>query len=239
MFQCDNDIYATAPLRGLLSAQTEFAAESLKSCSGVHGLMVSVAGGQRTPALLHVGHWVELRICGDRFEGALRAELKEALPFVDEAFDVVVMQHVLQSEASAAGLLLDAVRVLAPGGMLVISGIHPLGAWAPWFLWKSRHQQQRLDLPLHLLHLVRSAGLAPVRCSRVGTLWPSLSAVHGMTRVRPWGGGYVLLARKSRHIITPLRIKPIPSRLPANGRLSPGTRRNAALTTMDYVKNDE
>jgi SAM-dependent methyltransferase len=233
MFQRDNDIYATAPLRRLLQAQTGFAVANLKSCSGVHGLMVAVAEGQQAPALRHVSHWVQLQIKDDCYVGALRAESREALPFVDDAFDVVVLQHALQPHSSVPEFLLEVARVLAPGGMLMIAGVHPLSAWAPWFHWKSRERRQHLSLPLHLLHVVRTAGLEPERCSRVGTLWPSWRVVRNTTRSRLWGGGYVLLARKPRRIITPLRVKPIPVRLAANGRFSPGTRRNAAFTTLD------
>lgn len=240
MFQSDNDIYATAPLQRLLDVETGFAAEKLKACSGVHGLLLGIAEGQQAPALLHVSHWARLQIRGSGLEGALRANPREALPFIDESFDVVVLQHALQQDSSTSRhLLLEAARVLAPGGMLAISGVHPFGGWSPWFVWNSREQRLRLKFPLHLSHLVRTAGLAPEGCSRVGTLWPSGSVGHGVLRSRPWGGGYVLLARKSRHVITPLRIKPIPVRLTANGQFSPGTRRNVALSPVDYVKHDE
>lgn len=240
MFQRDNDIYATTPMRRLLDVQTKFAAAGLKACSGVHGLLLGVAEGQQAPALLHVSHWAQLRVHGDVIDGAVQAKLHEALPFIDDAFDVVVLQHALQqASATSEFLMAEAARVLAPGGTLAICGIHPFGGWAPWFMWNARAQRLRLKLPLHLSHLARSAGLEPAACSRIGAVWPSGGAGHGTLRSRPWSGGYVLLARKPRHVITPLRIKPASVRLPANGQLSPGTRRNVAFSSKDPVKNNE
>jgi len=42
-----------------------------------------------------------------------------------------------------------------------------------------------------------------------------------------WGGAYLLLARKQRHLVTPVKLRPLPARAPVNAHLSPGTRRHS------------
>jgi hypothetical protein len=129
---------------------------------------------------------------------------------------------------NASALLGDAIRVLAPGGVLVLTGVHPLGGWAPWFAWRTRGKSPRLQMPLRLGHELRQAGLEIERMQRVGRMWPGARQA-GSTSVSAFGGGYVLIARKRRRMATPLRIKPVPVRVPANRQLSPGTRRSSAL----------
>jgi hypothetical protein len=125
-------------------------------------------------------------------------------------------------------LLADAIRVLAPGGVLVLTGVHPLSGWAPWLYWRARGTRPVLQLPLRLSQIVQRAGLDIERARRVGRIWPGTTAANP-AGISAWGGGYVLIARKRHRAATPLRIKPVPMRVPANGQLSPGTRRSSVL----------
>ena len=205
----DRDIYASAPLRQLLDAQARAMAVDLQRCSGTHALLVSASVLDAPPALPLLGCWVRLRVQGGRYAGDLLTATDEPLPFIDDAFELVLLRHALEVVAQADDLLAEAVRVLAPGGILAVTGVHPLSGWAPWFRWRGRGTHRVLQMPLQLRHRLLQAGLEIERVQRVGHLWPGAIANHPGSL----GGGYVLLARKRRRAITPLRIKPAPLRM--------------------------
>ena len=229
MLQRDRDIYASAPLRRLLDDQSRVMATDLQRCFGTHRLLLSATADDAPPVLPLLGSWTRLWASEDRYRGDLHAMADEPLPFVDDAFELVLLRHALEVVPTPAAVLAEAVRVLAPGGVLVVTGVHPLSGWAPWFWWRTRGGKQALQMPLRLSHGLQQAGLKIERAQRVGHTWPAGMEAAGPTGVNAWGGAYVLLARKRRRMATPLRIKPVPVRVPANSRLSPGTRRSAAL----------
>jgi hypothetical protein len=228
MHQRDDDIYASAPLQRLLSEQTRVLTPELQRCFGTHGLLLGAASDDVPPTLPMLGCWTTLQLERGRYRGDLQAAADESLPFVDDAFDLVLLRHALEVAPAAPALLAESLRVLAPGGVLVLTGVHPVSAWSAWLRWRTRDRALALQLPWQLSHNLQSAGLDIERVRRVGRFWPSLAAEHGSS-VNVLGGGYVLIARKRRRMVTPLRIKPASVRIPANGRLSPGTRRSSAL----------
>lgn len=228
MHQRDDDIYASAPMRRLLDAQTRVLAPELQRCFGTHALLLGASADDSPPALPMLGCWTRLYIDDGRYRGDLQASTDEPLPFVDDAFELILSRHALEVALHASALLAEAVRVLVPGGVLVLCGVHPLSGWSPWFYWHARGKPQALQMPLQLRRNLQQAGLEIERVQRVGSFWPGL-ATTGEVSARALGGGYVLIARKRRRMATPLRIKSVPVRVPANGRLSPGTRRSSAL----------
>lgn len=230
MQQHDNDIYASAPLRRLRDAQAQVLMPELQRCVGTHALLLGVANDDTPPSLPMLGCWVRMYLEGGRYEGDLRAAVDEPVPFVDDAFDLVLLRHALEVSSAALSLLADAIRVLAPGGVLVLTGVHPVSGWSPWLLWQSRGRSLSLQWPLRLRRMLRREGLRVELAQRVGRLWPGLpksARVSGNT----WGGGYVLIARKHRRLAIPLRVKSINEAVPAGGRLSPDVRRAAILRT--------
>jgi SAM-dependent methyltransferase len=228
MHQRDNDIYASAPLRRLLDEQTRVLTPELQRCFGTHALLLAASGDDAPPALPMLGSWTTLHLKDGSYRGDLRAAADESLPFLDDAFELVLLRHVLEVAPSASALLAEAVRVLAPGGVLALTGVHPISGWAPWFCWRARSKLRALQTPLRLGHLLQQDGMEVERVQRVGRLWPGLTQPH-VTAANPLGGGYVLIARKRRRMATPLRLKPVPVRVPPNSQLSPGARRSSAL----------
>ncbi|MHB1272153.1 MAG: class I SAM-dependent methyltransferase [Rhodanobacter sp.] len=224
--QRDHDIYASKPLRRLLDDQMRVMTPDLQRCSGTHALLVGASLDDATPGLPMLGFWTRLRVDDGQYRGDLQAAIGEPLPFVDDAFELVLLRHALQVVPVASLLLTEAIRVLAPGGVLVVTGVHPVSGWAPWFYWRMRQSPRVLQMPLRLISMLQRAGLEVERTCRAGHMWPSAAAAP-MSHANPWGGGYVLFARKRRHLATPLRIKPVPMRVPVSGRLTPGTRRSS------------
>ncbi len=223
MHQHDDDIYVSAPLRRLHDAQTQVLMPELQRCWGTHALLLCAAPDDTPPALPMLGCWVRLRLDGDRYEGDLHAAADEPLPFVDDAFDLVLLRHALEVSPATSDLLAEAIRVLAPGGLLALTGVHPVSGWLPWLRWRARGQSLKLQLPLRLQQQLHHAGLGIELARRVGRGCPGLPTSDGRSSTM-LGGGYVLIARKHRQLATPLWIKPVNVPVPTGGRLSPGTR---------------
>lgn len=227
MPQGRRDIYVSAPLRRLLDAQTREMRADLQRCFGTYALMVSASRDDMPPGLPMLGCWARLWVSGDCYQGDAIATLEEPLPFVDEAFELVLLRHALEVVPATRDLLGEAIRTLAPGGLLVVTGVHPVSGWAPWFFWRAWGTRPALRMPLELGRAMRAAGLEIERVRRVGRMWPG-AASAALARASWWGGGYVLMARKRRRAVTPQKIKPVPMAVVASGRLSPTARHRAA-----------
>jgi SAM-dependent methyltransferase len=216
MLQHDRDIYTSAALRQLLDDQTHVMTPNLQRCFGVHALLVGASSTDVPPVLPMLGCWTRLWMDEDSCRGDLIAPTDALLPFVDDAFDLVLLRHALEVVAASSVLLAESIRVLSPGGMLVVTGVHPVSAWAPWFYWRARGGGQALHMPFRLVLALQQAGMDIERLQRVGSLLPGVTKAQP-TLARAFGGGYVLIARKRRHGVTPLRRQPMS-----------GTRRNAS-----------
>lgn len=188
--------------------------------TGRRALRIGVADDDAVPPLPGMT-WTRLWLAPDGYHGDLRGHADEPLPFIDEAFDLVWLQHALEPAPQVAVLVAEACRVLAPGGVLAVTAVHPLGGWAPWFCWHARGQRQALRWPWRLRLQLQREGLEIEDLHRLGAYRPGARAA-GDSR---WGGAYLLLARKQRRAVIPMKLRPLPVRAPVNARLSPGTQR--------------
>ncbi|MEO8984124.1 MAG: methyltransferase domain-containing protein [Rhodanobacter sp.] len=214
------DMYVQASLRGLQDAQVHALLPQLQRCAGSHGLLLS-AGGDGPPALPLLACWAHMYVDGERYAGDVVATPFEPLPFVDDAFELVWLRHALEVVDAPHQVLGEAMRVLAPGGTLVVAGMHPVSAWSPWFYWMTRGQpRRRLLAPMTLRHLLRQGGMELASQRRVGSIWPSVPP-RPRSAGGCCGGSYVLVATKRRAALTPLRLRAAPLSMAANARLAP------------------
>jgi SAM-dependent methyltransferase len=223
MPQRAHDIYASAPMRGLMADETVAYLPDLRRCTGTRALLLSAASQDAPPNPPYLGHWVTLRLAQGQFQGDIQASASEPLPFVDRAFDLILLRHALEP----ASLSLDEiVRVLAPGGMLVLTGINPLSGWTPWWLWHTRGSQSHATSPIQLAARLRRADLQIERVQRVGRALPTPSNGQGDVPTL-LGGGYVMVARKQGPMNVPTRLRPKPVTTPVRAGLAPGARRSS------------
>jgi SAM-dependent methyltransferase len=210
-------------MRGLLADETVAYLPDLRRCTGTRALLLSAARQDEPPNPPYLGQWVTLKLDQGRLQGDVRASATEPLPFVDRAFDLVLLRHAMEP----APLSLDEiVRVLAPGGMLVLTGVNPLSGWTPWWLWQTRGSASHAKSPIQLAARLRRADLQVERVQRVGRSLPLSSA--GISKASGWiGGGYVLVARKKGPMIVPTRLRPKPVTAPVRAGLAPGARRSS------------
>lgn len=226
MSQRDLDIYSSAPLRSLLAEETAALMPGLQRCSGTHGLQVSVSQDDPPPVLPLLGNWTRLNLRAGRYTGDLDARGDEALPFVDDAFGLILLRHALEVSGTPQALLEEVSRVLTPGGVLAITGLHPFSAWLPWMMWRTQGRTPAMHSPILLERWVRRIELDIEHVERVGHLWPRPRAAMDSAHI--FGGGYLMLARKRRRVATPIRLKPKTMPAPVSVGLAPGARRNAA-----------
>ena len=217
------DIYASAPMRHLLADETVAFMPDVRRCAGTRALLLSAAPHDGPPNPPYLGQWVTLHLSQGRFQGDVRASAEEPLPFLDQSFDLVLLRHALE----LAPLSLDEiVRILAPGGMLVLTGVSPLSGWTPWWLWRTRGSVAHARSPLQVAARLRRADVQVERVQRVGQMLPLSSMGPG--RTQGWlGGGYVLVARKKGPASMPTRLRPKPVTTPVRAGLAPGARRSS------------
>lgn len=208
----------------LRRAECGVLARALAGQAGVHGLVLSVdsrtvSDGPR------MGCLTRLVLDGEIWHGDVRSRVDESLPFIDEAFRVVVIEHVLEWTVHAAALLDEAARVLAGDGALVVCGFHPFSPWLPWLLCR-RAPRPMLTPPGWIRQRLAMQGVDILQVQRCGSVLP----VSGGSTMTSQGGGFVLVARKQRASIMPLhlahRSRQKKARAPAVW--APGTHRECA-----------
>ncbi len=157
----------------------------------------------------------------------------DALPWEDDTFQLVFAQHVGDALPEAAALFDELARVLAPGGVLLCCGFNP---WSPWLAWI--HWQARRGLPVPRVTSAEVArarlskrGLTPARVQHLGSCWPQRDPHNGRAGsplFDPLRGAWLIAAEKRRAVLTPLRARRTPARMPGRPQLATPNRRASA-----------
>ena len=105
--------------------------------------------------------------------GAVYAGYSTALPFEDDAFDLVLSvatMHHLETPERVAATIGEMGRVVCRGGYVLIWDHNPLNPYWPILMKRvpQDHGDERLVSVWELLDAVRAAGLTPVRAARTG-----------------------------------------------------------------------
>jgi SAM-dependent methyltransferase len=176
---------------------------------GVYGAHALVIGPERAqlPELSAPMNGLRLCVEGD---GALRGEVRASssdLPLPSDSIALVVLQYAQHLGAGEA-LLGEVARVLAPEGVALIVGINRLSAWNLW-AWR---RGVAWSTGVHACRRVLAAGdVDTLQVRRFGSFLPlsRRGALPGSDDGRSWLGclraSYLLLARKRRAQVTPMR----------------------------------
>ena len=227
-----SSLYANGPLAALLQRELAMLAPILEGVFGVWGLYLrpdATADIILPPHLLSA--MARLAPAGaGRLGGDIECE-SAALPFATESFKLVIAQHILEQTEPAEALAEELARVLAPEGVALVFGFNPASLWRPWLA-------RRLPGSWHFR---AAAGWRAVltRCRldvlqvRYSGLWSPWGAVPAEGAAAPgslgrFGGSWLLLARKRRSALTPLRLASARSDLKVKATLVPGAHRECA-----------
>jgi SAM-dependent methyltransferase len=227
--------YASGPLQALLQRELAMLAPLLGGIYGVWGLHLRPhreAPLTLPPHLLSAVVELALDEAGE-CAGALRCEPGQ-LPFASESFKLVVAQHVLEQVAAPEGGAEEVARVLAPDGVALLFGFNPSSLWRPWVSrrlsrglqfgsaagWREKLQRAQLDVLQ-----VRYAGpWSPWAAAEpAGEREPRWLPAFGR-----FGASWMLIARKRRSTLTPLRLASQRSDLKLNPTLVSGAHRECA-----------
>ena len=129
------------------------------------------------------GELAAVEICYDRGEERVRHAPGQTLPFPDGAFDLVSLMDVIEHAEDDQDILREAWRVLAPGGLALVTV--PAYMW----MWGAQdtiaHHHRRYSRPLLLASLAR-VGFVPLRASYFNTLlFPPIAAARLIRRLLP------------------------------------------------------
>ena len=162
------------------------------------------------------------------------------LPLASESCKLVVVQHLFERLDDPAACVGEIARVLAPEGVLLVLGFNPLSLWRPWLASAARRAQTVLRIrsaqSCGMLFAAQGMDLLQTRYFGALSPWskpdatPVDEAGQGARAMRlaRFRGSWLLLARKRRSALTPLRLRRDARELARSPRLAPGAHRECA-----------
>jgi SAM-dependent methyltransferase len=233
-----NALYASAQVRQLFAQELAALTPILGGVYGNAGLLLRAHADTAAELPKHlVGTILDLALTPRRaLDGSLRC-LPDELPLLSGSCKLVIAQHVLERLDDPAAAIGELARVLAPEGVALILGFNPWSLWRPWLAGKSRGAATSLypRSALSCQHLLAKHGIETLQTRYLGASMP-LRRETPQTVIPEWrspllgrfAAGWLLLARKRRSALTPLRLRSKARELAINPRLATGAHRECA-----------
>ncbi|HEX6834572.1 MAG TPA: methyltransferase domain-containing protein [Rudaea sp.] len=228
-------LYARPALQALFARELAMLAPILGGVFGNRGLFLRPhpQAPRALPAhLLATMH--EFAVTDRRLEGVARCD-PDALPFANDVFKLVIAQHVFEQVDDAAAAASELSRVLAPEGVALVLGFNPA---SPWRIWLSG-TAARAGTPLTIRsaqawqQILMREQIDTLQIRYPGRWWPRTDhapeeASAKSAALGRFSSSWLLLARKRRSTLTPLRLKSGARERSLNPRLAPGAHRQIA-----------
>jgi SAM-dependent methyltransferase len=186
-----SEYWNDAAARRLLGAERTWLMHQAGSIAGEPTLLLTPGTPVDIP-----WHSMVMRTGAAELSGCVRAE-SAALPFLDDCWPRVVLQHALDVRGDPLQLMREASRILTPGGEMLLFGFNPWSPWT-WRQWTGQSSFRRCvrpHLPGRLCALAERLGLVTIELRGFG---PKLGGE--IDRVGQGGGSaralYVLRTRK-------------------------------------------
>jgi SAM-dependent methyltransferase len=232
-----NRLFASQAMQALLARELQALTPILSGVYGNSGLFISAHASARRALPTHLlGNVVELSpIAANIFGGDVKTN-SYALPFANDSFQLLVAQHSLEFVDDLEACASEISRVLAPEGVALVLGFNPLGTWRPWLAWQgARGARLQLQSSGDWRRLFARNQIETLQVRYPGVLLPNDSA-EPSGRYAKWitesfsrfGSSWLLLARKRRSTLTPIRLRASNRERALNPRLAPGAHRACA-----------
>ena len=229
--------YTSAPVQSLFRRELAALAPIVSGVYGNHGLFLRAhaAAPSALPAHL-LGKMVDLALVERQFAGEARCDPAQ-LPFASESFKLLIAQHVFEQIDRPDECAAELARVLSPEGVVLILGFNPISLWRPWLALNAPRGASALHLRSARAwqHMLAREQVDTLQVRYPGTLRPRVEHLqdppessllaHTLGCI---GSSWLLLARKRRSTLTPLRLRSAPRELALNPRLAPGAHRARA-----------
>ncbi|WP_444930567.1 class I SAM-dependent methyltransferase [Microbulbifer sp. SSSA002] len=209
----------------ILSQQLALAQPLVEGFFGYHLLQASVAQSVDFAATSRINHRFRLGAALEQ-GGAAIVEF-EQLPLPSDSIDVVLLHHLLDFSAHPHQILREAARVLIPGGHLLLIGFNPFSLLGLSRFLFSRGAYQRGN-QLRAARIADWMNLLDLQAERVDRGFfrlplqqrELLSRTAWMERFGsrlhlPWGGFYIIVARKEVARVRAIKIDWRAERKPA------------------------
>jgi SAM-dependent methyltransferase len=200
----------------VLAAEKQLLEGYLSRMFGYHILQLGCSEDHSLIEDSPVGHKILFSPC---FHNGARQAVadNEELPLAEDSMDVVLIHHALDFTPDSHRLLREAMRVLRPGGRLLVLGFNPVSAWgiARWFRrksespWNARFiSLRRLSdwlklLDLHVDNILFGVHFLPLQYGKLLRNADRMEA-FGKRFASPLGGAYFVQGTKQVVPITPI-----------------------------------
>lgn len=208
--------FASSLGREILSQQLALAQPLVERLFGYHLMQAGVTSAVDFAACSRINH--RFRLSASREQAGAALVEFEQLPLPSESIDVVLLHHLLDFSSHPHQVLREAARVLIPGGHMVLIGFNPFSLLGLSRLLFSRSAYQRgsqlraarvadwmnlLDLQANTLE--RGFFRVPLqqRDLLAKTAWMERAGARWRL---PWGGFYIIVARKEVARMRTIRI---------------------------------
>ncbi|MGH8122329.1 MAG: methyltransferase domain-containing protein [Rudaea sp.] len=234
-----NSFYTSAPVRRLFAQELLALTPILGGVYGNFGLFLRAHASAPATLPSHLlGNIIDLALEDSRqFGGRLQCAPDE-LPLASESCKLVIAQHVFERIDDADACAGELARVLAPEGVALVLGFNPLSLWRPWLAGKARGAalQLRPGSAQGSRKIFSRHGIETLQTRFLGAAVPWRRRDDESMHSDEWrsplfgrmGGSWLLLARKQRSTLTPLRLRRNSRELALNPHLAPGARRECA-----------
>lgn len=220
----------------ILSQQLALTQPLVERMFGYHLMQAGVTSAVDFAACSRINHRFRLSACGEQ-RGAALVEF-EQLPLPSESIDVVLLHHLLDFASHPHQVLREAARVLIPGGHLLLIGFNPFSLLGLSRLLFSGSAHQRGN-QLRAARVADWMNLLDLQASTVERGFfrlpmqqrELLAKTAWMERLGarwnlPWGGFYLIVARKEVARMRTIRInwrgeqKPSLTAVPSSSRVA-------------------
>lgn len=230
------DWFQTGLGREILTQQLALAQPLVEGLFGYHLMQASVARDVDFAACSRINHRFRLSPCINS-GGAAVVEF-EQLPLPSESIDVAVLHHLLDFSPHPHQILREAARVLIPGGHMVLIGFNPFSLLGLSRIFCSSSAYQGGN-QMRAARVADWMNLLDLQAGPVERGFFRLPIQHGellaktswMERMGnrwhlPWGGFYIIVARKEVARMRTIKLnwhgekKPALSAVPSSSRVA-------------------